>query len=238
MQRLRGRVYREDGAITDAQLTSDGRHWQPMDASSWHLVALDEGGGVSGCARYSHFPSGARFHDLGVRTAEIARSDRWGSLVRAAVESQVARATRERLAFAEVGGWAISPEKRCTAEALRVALATYALAQFLGGCVGITTATFRHHSAQILRRIGGRSLVFGELEIPPYFDPQYECEMEVLLFDSAAPNAAYRHAIERLREQVGCVTVVAPECPAALSYPIVAPVPVPAVKPALLPVLS
>ncbi|MBS1858015.1 MAG: hypothetical protein JST11_21780 [Acidobacteria bacterium] len=238
LQRLRGQVYLEDGAIREAQLISDGRHWQPSDATSWHLVAIDERGNVFGCARYSHYESEVGFQDLGVRTSALAESERWGSLLRTAVEGEAARAAGLGLAFAEVGGWAISAEKRYTTEALRVALATYALAQMLGGCIGITTATVRHHSAQILRRIGGRPLSVNQQDLPPYYDPQYQCQMEVLRFDSARPDTAYHRAIERLREQLLSVTVVAPECAPALSYPAAAQVPITTPKPVLWPVAS
>ena len=50
-QRLRGRVYLEDGAISEGQLTSDGRHWQQLDATSWHVLALDSQHRVCGCTR-------------------------------------------------------------------------------------------------------------------------------------------------------------------------------------------
>ena len=223
-QRLRGQVYLEDGAITPAQLTSDGRHWQPLDATSWHVLAVDSRQRVCGCTRYSHYSGPVGFQDLGVRTSEIARSEVWGRALRAAVEREVQRARRSGLAFAEVGGWAISEERRFTPEALRIALATYGLAQMLGGSVGLTTATVRHHSAQILRRIGGRPLTAGEAELPPYYDSQYQCQMEVLRFDSAQPDPVFRHSVMRLREQLQMATVVAPDYAPALPYPSYIPV--------------
>src|ERR1700683_721731 len=52
MQRLRGRIYVQDGAITPDELTSDGRHEQPIDEESWHLLVLSVSGRVLGCTRY------------------------------------------------------------------------------------------------------------------------------------------------------------------------------------------
>ena len=98
----------------------------------------------------------------------------------------------------EVVGWALSKERRCTGEALRTALATYSLAEILGGCIGLATATVRHRSASILRRIGGRSLEFGGEMLPPYYDPQYKCEMEIVRFKSDAPNHKYRRWIDQI----------------------------------------
>src|SRR6185437_8001354 len=85
-----------------------------------------------------------------------------------------------------------------TREALRIALATYGLARAMGGCIGITTATRRHCSSEILRRIGGQSLRGNGGELPPYFDPQYGCEMEVLRFDSMQANPRFESWINDL----------------------------------------
>ena len=109
-------------------------------------------------------------------------------------------------------------------EALRIALATYGLAQLLGGSLGLTTATVRHHSAQILRRIGGRPLAAGGGELPPYYDSQYQCQMEVLRFDSAQPDPVFRESVDRLRDKLLTVTVVAPEYAPALPYASTVPV--------------
>jgi hypothetical protein len=73
---------------------------------------------------------------------------------------------------------------RHSADALRIALGTYGLANLLGGCLGIATATMRHSSASILRRLGGQSLQGLGEELPRYFDARYGCEMEILRFDS------------------------------------------------------
>src|SRR4051794_31985324 len=52
MQRLRGRLYVEDGAIKTADLTSDRRHTLPVDDRSWHLLTIDQHGRVAGCTRF------------------------------------------------------------------------------------------------------------------------------------------------------------------------------------------
>jgi hypothetical protein len=126
----------------------------------------------------------------------------WGSQFRSAVESELRTARFKDLSYVEVGGWAISAHRRCTSEALRTALATYSLAQLLGGCLGITTATIRHASSSILRRIGGSSLRTEMGELPSYYDPQYGCEMEVLRFDSECPASKYVSQVDRLQTAV------------------------------------
>jgi hypothetical protein len=191
MQRLRGRLYLQDGAITAAQLTRDGRHVQDADSQAWHLLLVEDRDTVCGCARYlSHSPT-VRFTHLGVSRSALAFSDRWGLPFRLAVEEELARARREGLAYVEVGGWALREDLRFGGDALRIAMASYGLAFLLGGCLGISTVTHRHCSAAILRRIGGRSLACGEVELPSYFDPAYGCRMEVLRFDSRQLNPRY-----------------------------------------------
>ena len=217
-QRVRGRIYLEDGALQASQLTPDGRHVQHVDYDSWHLLAVDGNGEVQGCARYRHHIGNVGFDDLGVRESWLARCGQWGVSLRAAVESEIVRAKQRGAAFSEVGGWAIVPEKRCTAEALRIAMATYSLAQILGGCVGITTATQRHRSSSILRRIGGRSLEYAGTELPSYYDPQYRCQMEVLRFDSSSPDSSCGRWVEQLSKRLTEVSVVAAREPAESHY--------------------
>jgi hypothetical protein len=97
---------------------------------------------------------------------------------------------------------------RGTTDALRIALAAYALAESLGGCIGITTATCRNRSSSILRRIGGRSLEAGGVEIPPYYDPFYRCDMEILRFDSAAPNPKFTSLFARMQDEITQAQVI------------------------------
>jgi hypothetical protein len=217
-QRVRGSIYLADGAVRDSQLTSDGRHVQATDYDSWHLLAVDGNGKVQGCARYRHHTGTVGFDDLGVRESSLAHSGQWSRTLRAAVESEILRAKLRGTAFSEVGGWAIVPEKRCTVEALRIAMATYSLAQILGGCVGITTATERHHSSSMLRRIGGRSLQHGGTELPSYYDPRYQCRMEVLRFDSSSPDASCIKWVDHLSRRLAGVTVVVARDPAEGYY--------------------
>lgn len=99
--------------------------------------------------------------------------------------------------------------------AFETAVSTYALTAGLGGCLGITTATVRHCSSLILRRLGGQSLELAGLPLPSYFDPTYGCEMEILRFDSRAPNRRYSASIERMGARFASIPVVAAPSPAS-----------------------
>jgi hypothetical protein len=108
-----------------------------------------------------------------------------------------------RIGFGEVGGWAVGQDHRWTLESLRIVFAIVALLELLGGRAGVATATSRHSSATILRRIGLPSLQADGVDLPPYYDSQYSCEMEVLRFDSRYPNPKYREWVDQL---VSCLS--------------------------------
>ena len=208
VQRLRAKLYADDGAIRDSEVSRDGCHRQPVDQRAWHLLSLDRNDDVCGCSRYVEHPNTVVFSQLGVRKAALARSREWGMTLRTAIDAEVAQARHRGISYVEVGGWALDPAMRRSTEALRIALATYSLARLLGGCIGITTATSRHCSAAVLRKIGGRPLQTGNIELPPYYDPQFECEMELLRFDSAEPNPRVEAWIEDLRQYLTTALVV------------------------------
>jgi hypothetical protein len=197
VQRLRGRIYFEDGALSAHQLTPDGRHVQAVDDHSWHLVVLSGRGEVSGCVRYWQPGRLASFAELSVAGCALFRNSTWGGRFKRAVESQREEARCRGIGYAELGGWALSEELRYSAYAVRMAISLYGLARILGGTIAISTATTRHHSSDILKRIGGRPLSVDGVELPPYYDPQYGCDMEVLRFDSSIPNTKFQSGLER-----------------------------------------
>ena len=211
VQELRGKVYLADGAIQEWQLKPDGRHEQALDYEGWHILALDGQGNVCGSVRYRQHPNTVAYHQLGVYESTFASHRDWSRMLQLGVERELIAARRQGVAYAEVGGWVIAPERRRSPEALRVALANYAFAEAMGGARGITTATVRHRSSSILRRLGGRSLHAGAIELPPYYDSRYRCEMEVLQFDSGSLNPAYRSLVDDLRAYMSGVAVICGE---------------------------
>lgn len=207
-QRLRGAVYVEDGAIKSHQLTEDDRYVVPSDERSWHLVTLDERGTVTGCARYCLHSSRVTYSQLGVSDSALAASPQWGHLFRSAICNEIELARASRVGFAELGGWALHRDYRCTTEALRIALGTYSLASLLGEAIGVSTATVRNCSASILQRLGGHPLGVAGITFPAYNDPQYNCEMEILRFDSKRPAERFAHWIADIRHQMLDIPVI------------------------------
>jgi len=210
MQRLRGSVYLHDGAVQVHQLSPDGRHHTPEDDRSWHLLMLNRHGRVSSCAWYLEHEPSVSLNSLRVRNCPLNQRPGFKERLRAAIERELERARAEGLRYAEVGGWAVSRESRCKAEGLLLAFAAYSLGRRLGGALGLTTATVRHSSSTILRRLGGSSLEVDGETVPGYYDEKYRCDMELLRFDSRVPTSRYNGLIERLKDQLTNVAVVAP----------------------------
>jgi hypothetical protein len=208
-QRFRGAIYCEDGAITQEQLLPDGRHLTPEDDHSWHLLLISPDGSIGACAWYREYDTHVYFDRLRVRHSALAQSPEWRDVLWQAVESHIADARRQGLRYAELGGWAVAAERRSSIETLLLALATYGLSRVGGGALGITTATIRHRSSSILCRLGGQPLQTDEAVLPPYYDPQYDCMMEILRFDSREPNPRYGSLVEMLHGKLLETPVIA-----------------------------
>lgn len=208
MQYLRGLVYHRDGAISSHELVN-GRHQTAEDERSWHLLMLDAGRRVDACIWYLEHENTVPIEDLRVRQSPLATAEQLRDAVRSAVHSELLQARREGVGYAEVGGWAVSPRSRCTPEGLLLILATFGLSRVMGGALGLATATVRHSSAAILRRLG-----LSPLEVPgapgAYFDPRYNCDMELLRFDTRRASQKYHGLIEVLKDRLTDVTVVTP----------------------------
>jgi hypothetical protein len=218
MQHLRGSVYLEDGALKPEQLTPDGRHRTREDERSWHLLMLDQRRRVSACIWYLEHEAPASIHELRVRSCPLAESA--DGRLRDAVHAELARARNQQVRYSEVGGWAVAKDSRCTSEGLILILATFGLSRMFGGALGVATATARHSSAAILRRLGlSRFEVKGD-QLRPYFDAEYDCEMEVLRYDTRRASAKYHDLIERLIPRLSQVSVVGRSLQPLLDVPV------------------
>jgi hypothetical protein len=196
-QRLRAKTYLDLGALDESQLSKEGRHVHHDDDHSWHLVTLDESGRVAACLRYLAHPSDIAFSKLTISHSSLAKCEVWGRKLRAAVEEELRHAEARGAWYVEMGGWAIAEALRCTTEALRMIVTAYALGELSGGALGITNATSQSCSASILRRIGGRRLTAGGVELPSYSETEYRSvEAEILRFDSSNPNPRYAKWME------------------------------------------
>ena len=208
MQKIRGEIYLHQGSVKHDQLSSEGLHQTPEDEKSWHLLLTDSSGQVSSCAWYLEHRDAISLQQLRVRHCPLAQAVKWREKLTSAVSQEIARARRDGIRYAEVGGWAVSKARRCTSEGLVLALAAYGLCRMLGGALGITNANL--HSSSILRRLGGSYLEVDGTPMPSYFDPKYNTRIELLRFDSRCPSTKYAGLIETLRLKLADVPVITP----------------------------
>jgi len=206
MQRLRGQVYLDDGALRPEHLTPDGRHRTREDERSWHLLMLDQKRRVTSCIWYLEHEAPASIHELRVRDCPLTASS--DGRLRDAVHAELARAKVEQVHYSEVGGWAVAKNSRCTSEGLILILATFGLSRILGGALGVATATARHSSAAILQRLGLSRFEVRGHAVKPYYDPHYDCEMEVLRFDTRRASPRYHDLVERMKPGLRNVSVI------------------------------
>ncbi len=209
LQRLRGSIYLRDGALKASQLTADGRHETAEDAKSWHLLVTDGHGAIDGCIWYLEHHQPPTLQQLRVRDCPLASDAVWRNTLSLAVDNEVRRARREGIRYAEVGGWAVACRSRCLSAGLVLILGTYSLSQLTGGALVLATATVRNSSAKILRRLGGSQLEANGCLVPAYYDPRYECMMDLLRFDTRRPTERYAEAVARLKAHFASVQVIA-----------------------------
>jgi len=212
MQRLRGRILFSDGAIQASGLSADGRDASPIDDQAWHLLALDEDGAIAGCLRMLVHPCRPQFEGLMVSRTALAKCPERGVALRSAVESELKDANATGVAVVEVGGWMLTESMRCSTEAVHLALGAWAWGRLLGGAVGFATATIRNHSANILGRIGGSPLQYCGEPIGTYFEPKYDCDIQILRFDTSSYSRRYAPLVDSIvRELMRSPVVTATE---------------------------
>jgi hypothetical protein len=211
MQRLRGRVALREGAITASMLDSSGGHRMQGDEKSWHLLRVRKDGKIVGCARILVHPRDVTFSRLRLASSSVARSAVWARDVHDAVESDLTHARLNDLAVIEPGGWVIDEDLRGSCEAVSIAIGTFAWTQILDDCIGFLTATARHGSATMLRRLGARNLQAHGQTIPGYFEPAWGCNAELLRFDTNSLNPRFEAALVSARCQLLTSLVFSPE---------------------------
>jgi hypothetical protein len=202
LQKLRGHIYREYAGIAST-LLPDGRHWHRLDNASWHIVLQDSNDKVIGCARYRRI---SIFDELICSKAAVALSTETGPIFRTAFEQQVAGARKRGLHYGEASAWALSEQARCSTAAINIALMSFALAEWLGGGVGLTTASTRHHASSMLRRIGGEPLA----GFKPYYEPMFDCDIELLQFDIDNLQPRYSVKLDDMRAQLRITPIICP----------------------------
>jgi hypothetical protein len=180
----------------------------PGDDDSWHFVRLGNDGNIRGCARVMVHTRHTSFAEMRVASSALARHPEWGRSLRLAVESDLAMARERGMTVVEPGGWVLDETLHGTSEGISIALSTLAWGQLVGNCLGYVTATVRHRSASMLRRLGAESLYAGDDEIPSYYDDRYGCDMELLRIQTPAAYSRFENRISCLQNFLSGVPVL------------------------------
>jgi hypothetical protein len=210
LQSLRGHVYLKDRAIQPWETDAAGRFPMPGDDLSWHFLLINNEQQVIGCARYLVHPHTVSFKQLLIGHSSMALNAEWQDKVQEAIEADLMIARSEQLCYVEVGGWAVAEEWRGTSAALEILVGSYALGRLWGGCIGSCTATARHSSSVMLRRIGGSRFQLKGEPLPPYEDPRYGCQMDLLRFDSRSPAQRFAPLISQVEAKLANTVALAP----------------------------
>jgi hypothetical protein len=193
IQRFRSGVYRADGAIPRSDSGDATNHSLNLDHRSWHVLVTGDDEQILACLRYTHLVGRpillGRLHLM--RMVERAEPETARKL-RAAVQVFLDEANRRGNSMSEVGGWATGPEVRNSVKGLLLVCACWFLAELLQDPLGLATATTRHNSAGILRRLGGFSLDCGGMALDAFFDGYHGCEMQILGFSAHGLASQYR----------------------------------------------
>lgn len=196
IQRLRGATYVADGAIAASRLDAHGRHREREDDDAWHLAITDAGGEVVGCVRCLSYPPGTHFDELTtLRDIELARSAEMGFLYRRAVDYHLGKAERAGRSIVVPGGWAVDASHRRSSIAFQLLAGVHMLCRQERAAACIATATLRHGSAAMLRRLGAEPLAVAGTEVSRYFEPKYGCDMEALVVTSQDFAARIRRGL-------------------------------------------
>jgi hypothetical protein len=183
IQKLRGRVYIQDGAISADELDEAGRHLFCGENTRWYVAVVEMNSGTLLAANgYSaHFQPAKALHGTHVRhILERAPVEQAQALIRE-YESVVKNCLQLGHGFGEGAGWIASPGIQALNSGILAALAGPALFNCIGVRVSMCVATQRHSANAILKRIGMRPLL-GDVTSSVFDDPTYGCRMEALAF--------------------------------------------------------
>lgn len=211
IQRLRGKVYREDGSIPATALDGQGRHVSEHDRQAWHIVLRNEAGQTCGVIRmavFEHARHAVALENLQVNS--LLSRMAWYERLRftAALTEFIEDSRTLHPYFLEAGGWAVAEEYRGHASSPVLALSLWALMRLLGGGLVIGSAATKHGSAMILKRLGGFEIPIGKTTLPPFPDPYYGCEIEILGFSSSRLNPRFEATVADIQNGFATTPVI------------------------------
>lgn len=199
IQRFRGRIYSQDGAIPLEALDEEGRHRSESDHCYWHVTISDSAGAIYGCLRLRHVKPSIDLTELEVYRIFARMEPISCRRYLDVMEQHRHQAQAASLGFGEVGGFALTDELRQSSAALMLIISGCVIKRALGGMITVGAATVRHHSAKMLQRIGAIPFRGVDGPLAPFYDLYYRCEIQMLTFDSRKLAPEFEPLAEQLR---------------------------------------
>ena len=200
IQQLRGKVYVAEGALEPSMLDFNGRHIDPFDRRSWHVLMRTPDGQVGGALRVTIHRAGCGVSDLAASSCPLFVDPEWKWRSNRILLTFLRRACDAGLHVAETGGWALEEGLRGGRKGALLALSGWAITRLAGGAKGLGIVTTRCGASRLTKYLGGSELRDELGCVPPYFDWRYGCQMEVLEFDSHRVNPIFEALVKALCE--------------------------------------
>ncbi|MEZ4698616.1 MAG: GNAT family N-acyltransferase, partial [Rhodothermales bacterium] len=202
VQRFRGRIYVDDGALPPDALDRFGRHYSDFDDSCHHLLVVDDQDAVEGCVRIRFYRNAPQPEDLHLWKSvadapqTFAADGSPATFRRDVISAHIDRAFDQRGSLIEIGGFAVDERIRRSGKAIVLAAGCWSITRALVPSLGVALVTSRHGFNRILKRLGGFELGCGngdvdgngngngdasrDSDIHPlsFFDRRYGCNVD------------------------------------------------------------
>ncbi|CCH55849.1 hypothetical protein BN8_05140 [Fibrisoma limi BUZ 3] len=202
IQRFRGRIYAQDSAIPLSALDSLGRHRSEVDYRSWHIVARDAQGQISGVLRLPIYPIDTPIESLLLNQTLERMQPEQRHLYRYVLQRFIDRSvTAGYPCVAEPGGWAVDRTRCGRQTGINLVTTGWAIGEYYGHYVAASTVTVKHHAADLLKLMGG----FNELAGTPnarFHDPYFRCDIELVFFYSDKVSGRFGEMVEKIKEDL------------------------------------
>ena len=210
IQRFRGGVYVQDKAIPANALDDLGRHYSDYDYRAWHVLFRDRRQDLCGAIRVGLVSYG----DIeGIDHLQVLEflshmpSDKKAPL-ETAVRKFLDNCKTLVPSICEPGAWAVSADVRKGRLAPVLAASIWSLLRVVGGAAGVATATTKHGSANILKKMGGFDLFLNGMPLVPFYDSYHQCYIELIGFDSDYLNPRLEPTVAQVQDYMSTLPII------------------------------
>lgn len=216
LQRFRGRIYRQDNAIPASALDSTGRFYNHIDYRSWHIIARNQGGEMSGVLRLNLHKSNTAVEELHLYEVLERMNPDNKKLYYDSLQEFIYKTAGNHPFICEPGGWAVDITRCESTTGLCLAASAWALQQLVGGWPAIASATVKHKAAELLKLMGGIHAL-NDPTLSRFYDPYYRSDLEIIFFIPEFVSPRFVKLINNIKAQLLDKEVIMPEITECIS---------------------